>query len=97
MDLYNILDVPIDATTSTIKSKYRKLAIKWHPDKNRDNKEKAEEKFKQISMAYEILSDTDKRANYDKLNINKQKELFDLVKSISKSLITEKVVKFFLL
>ena len=46
-------------------------------------------------MAYQILSDEDKRANYDKLNLNNKKELFDLIKSISKSIINDKVVKFF--
>ena len=46
-------------------------------------------------MAYNILSDNEKRAKYNRLNINKQTELYDLIKSISKSLITEKVVKFF--
>ena len=95
MDFYEILNVPKDASTSLIKKQYKKLAIKWHPDKNPNNKIEAEEKFKQISMAYQILSDDEKRENYNNLNINKKQELFDLIKSISKSLINEKVVKFF--
>ena len=95
MDFYEILDIPKNASNSLIRKKYRKLAIKWHPDKNPNNKEIAEEKFKQISMAYQILSDDEKRENYDRLNIGKKQELFDLIKSISKSLINEKVVKFF--
>jgi DnaJ-class molecular chaperone len=96
MDFYEILNVPIDASTTLIKKQYRKLAVKWHPDKNPINKKnEAEEKFKQISMAYQILSDPDKREEYNKLNIGKKQELFDLIKSISKSLINEKMVKFF--
>ena len=95
MDFYEILNVPKDASLSLIKRQYKKLAIKWHPDKNPDKIEEAETKFKEISMAYQILSDPDKRENYNKLNINKKQELFDLIKSISKSLINEKVVKFF--
>ena len=96
MDFYEILNVPIDASTTLIKKQYRKLAIKWHPDKNQpDKKQEAEEKFKQISMAYQILSDPVKRDEYNKLNISKKQELFDLIKSISRSLINEKMVKFF--
>jgi DnaJ-class molecular chaperone len=63
---YELLGVSKDADNSAIKKAYRKLAIKWHPDKNLDNKKEAEEKFKQISMAYSILSDEKKRNIYDK-------------------------------
>lgn len=48
-----------------MKKAYRKLALKWHPDRNKDNKKVAEEKFKDISQAYEVLSDKEKRKMYD--------------------------------
>lgn len=64
-DYYEILGVNKGASADEIKKAYRKLALKYHPDKNRGNKD-AEEKFKEVSHAYEILSNTDKRAQYDK-------------------------------
>ena len=64
--LYKILNVKKDATDVEIKKAYRKLAIKWHPDKNINNKDEANKKFKSISKAYEILSDKEKREIYDK-------------------------------
>ena len=66
-DYYAILGVPKNAAAKDIKSAYRKLARKWHPDANPDNAKEAEEKFKDISEAYEVLSDTDKRSKYDVL------------------------------
>lgn len=64
-DYYEVLGVSKDADQTAIKKAYRKLAIKYHPDKNPDNKE-AEEKFKEAAEAYEILSDQDKKARYDR-------------------------------
>lgn len=64
-DYYESLGVSRDASDDEIKKKYRKLARKYHPDLNQDNKEEAEEKFKEISEAYEVLMDKDKRARYD--------------------------------
>ena len=63
-DYYAILGVPRNATQEEIKRAYRRLALKYHPDRNPGNKE-AEEKFKEISEAYEVLSDPQKRAIYD--------------------------------
>lgn len=64
-DFYEILGVPKDADDSTIKKAYRKIAMKFHPDRNQGDKA-AEEKFKEAAEAYEILSDKDKRARYDR-------------------------------
>ncbi|MCB0419756.1 MAG: molecular chaperone DnaJ [Bdellovibrionales bacterium] len=64
-DYYEVLGVDRNADKATIKKAYRKLAIKYHPDQNPGNKE-AEEKFKQAAEAYEVLSNEDKRARYDR-------------------------------
>ncbi len=64
-DFYEILGVEKGAEKSAIKKAYRKVAMKYHPDKNPGDKE-AEEKFKEAAEAYEILSDDDKRARYDR-------------------------------
>ena len=63
-DYYEILGVSKSASDDEIKKAYRKLAIKYHPDKNPGDKT-AEEKFKEISEAHEVLSDKQKRARYD--------------------------------
>ncbi|XP_003430853.1 dnaJ homolog subfamily B member 8 [Ornithorhynchus anatinus] len=62
---YEVLGVHSSASQEEIKKAYRKQALKWHPDKNPNNKEEAEKKFKQISEAYEVLSDVKKRSVYD--------------------------------
>lgn len=62
--LYEILDVSTEATIEEIKKQYKKMAIRFHPDKNPGNTE-TEEKFKEIADAYQILSDYDKRKQYD--------------------------------
>ncbi len=70
VDYYNILGVDKKASTDEIKKAYKKLAMQFHPDKNPDNKE-AEERFKQINQAHEILSDEQKRSNYDRFGDEK--------------------------
>ena len=64
-DFYEILGVSKTATDKELKSAYRKLAIQYHPDKNPDNPA-AEAKFKEAAEAYEVLSDADKKARYDR-------------------------------
>ncbi len=70
-DFYKTLGVERNCSEDDIKKSYRKLAMRWHPDKHsqesEENKKKAEEKFKEINQAYEILSNRDKRNKYDLL------------------------------
>ena len=65
MDYYLLLGVEKDASNEEIRKAYRKMAIKFHPDRNKDNQEEATEKFKQLVNAYKILSDPLKRTQYD--------------------------------
>eukprot|EP00929_Paragymnodinium_shiwhaense_P120252 TRINITY_DN92175_c0_g1_i1.p1 TRINITY_DN92175_c0_g1~~TRINITY_DN92175_c0_g1_i1.p1 ORF type:complete len:340 (+),score=77.26 TRINITY_DN92175_c0_g1_i1:202-1221(+) len=64
-DYYKVLGVARDADEKAIKNAYRKAALKWHPDKNQDNKAAAEEKFKEIAEAWDVLGDSQKRTIYD--------------------------------
>ncbi|EGS17252.1 uncharacterized protein CTHT_0065710 [Thermochaetoides thermophila DSM 1495] len=66
--LYDLLNISPNATQDEIKKAYRKAALKWHPDKNKDNPQAAE-KFKEVSQAYEILSDPEKRKIYDQFGL----------------------------
>ena len=66
-DFYGILELPKNSNINDIKKKYKQLALKWHPDRNKE--ENAESKFKEISEAYEILGDPEKKQMYDN-NIN---------------------------
>ncbi len=65
-DYYELLGVDQDASVATIKKAYRRKAKELHPDRNPKSKEKATEKFRKVSEAYEVLSDPDKRAQYDR-------------------------------
>ncbi|HSZ35063.1 MAG TPA: DnaJ domain-containing protein, partial [Puia sp.] len=64
-DYYEILGVTKSSTSDEIKKSYRKVAMQYHPDRNTGDKA-AEEKFKEAAEAYEVLSDSDKRAQYDR-------------------------------
>src|SRR3954454_10575826 len=64
-DYYEVLSVSREATDDEIKRSYRKLAVKFHPDKNPDDPP-AEEQFKELGEAYDVLMDADKRAAYDR-------------------------------
>jgi DnaJ homolog subfamily C member 3 len=67
-DYYKILDIPRNAKLKQIKKAYREMALQWHPDKHQGEelKEKAEKQFQLVAEAYEVLSDNDKRAKYDR-------------------------------
>eukprot|EP00286_Rhodomonas_abbreviata_P010544 CAMPEP_0181339386 /NCGR_PEP_ID=MMETSP1101-20121128/29228_1 /TAXON_ID=46948 /ORGANISM="Rhodomonas abbreviata, Strain Caron Lab Isolate" /LENGTH=150 /DNA_ID=CAMNT_0023450351 /DNA_START=38 /DNA_END=487 /DNA_ORIENTATION=+ len=65
INYYDILQLTKNSTDPEIKKAYRKLAMKWHPDKNPDNAEEAAKKFQEIGEAYDVLSDMEKRAIYD--------------------------------
>ena len=62
---YDVLDIKRTASGDEIKKSFRKLAVKLHPDKNPDNKDVATENFKELSEAYEVLSDETKKRDYD--------------------------------
>lgn len=64
-DYYDILGVSKNASADEIKKAYRKAALEWHPDRHKDDKETAEKKFKEINEAYQVLSDSQKRAAFD--------------------------------
>eukprot|EP01103_Thecamoeba_quadrilineata_P015980 TRINITY_DN520_c0_g1_i1.p1 TRINITY_DN520_c0_g1~~TRINITY_DN520_c0_g1_i1.p1 ORF type:complete len:231 (-),score=33.23 TRINITY_DN520_c0_g1_i1:167-808(-) len=64
-DYYSILELSKNFTEEELKRSYRKQAMRWHPDKNHDNKQIAEEKFKEVAEAYDVLKDPQKRREYD--------------------------------
>ena len=66
-DYYQILNVSRDASDQDIKKAFRRLAVKYHPDRNPDNEQEAGEKFKEINEAYEVLRDEQRRRQYDML------------------------------
>ena len=73
-DYYDILNVSKSSSQDEIKKAYRKVAMKYHPDKNPDNKQ-AEEKFKEAAEAYSVLSDQNKRNRYDQMGHQQYQQL----------------------
>lgn len=69
---YEILGVSKDASQNEIRSAYRRLILKWHPDKNLENSEEARELFQQISEAYQVLSDPVNRETYDRFGTTRR-------------------------
>jgi curved DNA-binding protein CbpA len=78
---YDILEVNKNASQEEIKKQYRKLALKYHPDRNRTNPQSAEIKFKKINEAYEILSDPEKKKHYDSWSKNEKNNDFSYEKN----------------
>eukprot|EP00286_Rhodomonas_abbreviata_P021628 CAMPEP_0181297980 /NCGR_PEP_ID=MMETSP1101-20121128/5538_1 /TAXON_ID=46948 /ORGANISM="Rhodomonas abbreviata, Strain Caron Lab Isolate" /LENGTH=116 /DNA_ID=CAMNT_0023402971 /DNA_START=200 /DNA_END=547 /DNA_ORIENTATION=- len=76
-DYYEVLGLDKDASEPDIKKAYRKLAMKWHPDKNPDDPD-AKAKFQEISHAYSVLSDPEKKDRYDKYGDADEEEDMDL-------------------
>ncbi|XP_032752489.1 dnaJ homolog subfamily B member 3-like [Rattus rattus] len=74
VNYYKVLGVPQDASSSDIKKAFHQLALQVHPDKNPGDREAAEEKFKQVAEAYQILSDAKKRKDYDRSRWSRTKE-----------------------
>lgn len=72
-DYYKILEIEQNASSAAVKKAYRRLAMLYHPDRNPDNPQ-AEEKFKEILEAYEVLNDPEKRAKFDRIAGNQQKQ-----------------------
>ena len=77
-DAYDVLGVPRDATESELKRAYRELAHRHHPDKNPDDPA-AEERFKEIAIAYGVLSDAEQRARYDRMGQSEREGALDEV------------------
>ena len=76
-EYYDLLEIKKNCSEQEIKKAYRKLAVKWHPDKNPHNKEEAEAKFKKISKAYDVLSNPQKREIYDEYGSDALNEMDD--------------------
>lgn len=76
VDYYKVLEVSRSASVSDIKKAYRRLALKWHPDKNPNSQDDATKKFKEISEAYEVLSDEKKKKVTDYQRVNSNSSIF---------------------
>jgi DnaJ-class molecular chaperone len=91
-DLYNILELSNDATLIDIKRNFKRLALKYHPDKNIQNNINYNEKFNQIRIAYEILSNKEKKLKYDQMNIQKKHNFIDTIFQFLKKITDPQVI-----
>ncbi len=97
-DYYQVLGVDSDATQEEIKRAFRRLALRYHPDHNPGDPKQAEEKFKEINEAYEVLSDEAKRRQYDYLmsRLEQRRRVFmveDILRGSSSSDILEELLR----
>jgi hypothetical protein len=93
MDLYSILNLTPDCSQDDIRKAYLKLAKKWHPDKNKS--QDADSKFKEMSFAYEILNDIDKRSEYDNMNVEEKLDFNIVLSQVISKYKDNYIVKFF--
>jgi len=99
MDLYNILELSKDATTNDIKKNFKQLALKYHPDKNINKKSNINfnEKFNQIRIAYDILSNPEKKLKYDNMSQSKKNNLIDTLFQFLKKITNPEIINNILL
>ena len=90
-DLYNILELNNNATTIEIKKKFKELALKYHPDKNKSKN--SNEKFNQIRIAYEILSNPEKKEKYDKMITSKKSNFTNMILMFIKEITNPKTIQ----
>lgn len=93
-DLYEVLGLKKDASIDDIKKAFRKKAMQYHPDKNPGDKV-AEEKFKEVNEAYEVLSDSDKREKYDRFGLPRADNIWICYMRIGVDQLSQRNIKFF--